>query len=315
MLMLILTVAQRELEPDEQGVTPVVEFWRAMIDEPDRKTPHAVIDGRDRDTVLKRALQEYDRVAHEHKRERAEPGAEGEAAGDPPAPPAPARRFILTGAEDDEPGAEPPADAAAGPGAGPAADRKSELRRRKRVVEAAAGKLNLTDQQIAAALTSALELEPIPEQMVGLPIRGRRFAIGMLTLQSVAGLFDGRPFWCASVSLRYEDERGNEIRLGGETRGRTKDLARASALAHAMLDGVGEWRDQLQLGAEGYLLHRRRPLHDEELRALASALPAAAENEAPVGADGAWEEKAENYRRIIEMASEHPPEPGPRLLT
>lgn len=183
-------------------------------------------------------------------------------------------------------------------------------------MEAAAGKLNLADQQIAAALTAALDLEPIPEQMIGLPIRGRRFAVGMLTLQSAAGLFDDRPFWCASVSLRHEDGQGKEIRLGFETEGRSKDLARASALAHAMLEGLGEWNDQLQLASDGYVLHRRRPLHDEELRTLAGALPAAAENEAPVGQEGAWDERAENYRRTIELAGEHPPEPtGPRLLT
>lgn len=317
MLMLVLQTFTRETL-DADGNPRSVTLWRAVVDEPERATPHAVIDGRDRDAVLARALQEYDKAAQAaqdgHERERPEEAAGGEAARAEAPAPAPAKsRLIIPGAEDDGGGTEPPgaAGVVAGSGAaGPAADREPDLGRRKQLLEAAAGKLMLTDLQLAAVVTACLDIEPNMEQMFGLPVRGRRFAVGMLTLGRASNLFEGRPFWCASVSLRYEDEKGDFVMLEGEGQRHAKDQARASALAHAMLEGVGEWQDHLHVGDDGYVLHRRRPMHEDEVRALQGALPPVMDDEpAP-----AWEEKASNYRQTIQIAGEHPPEPGIRLV-
>lgn len=314
MLMLVLQTVTRETL-DADGNPKSVTLWRAVVDEPERATPHAVIDGRDRAAVLTRALQEYDKAAQAapdgHERERTAEAAAGEAARAEAPAPAPAKsRLIIPGAEDEGNGQQADGTAGGQPGAGPAADREPDLGRRKQLLEAAAGKLMLTDLQLAAVLSACLDLEPIMEQMFGLPVRGRRFAVGMLTLGRASNLFEGRPFWCASVSLRYEDEKGDFVQLKGEGQRHAKDQARASALAHAMLEGVGEWQDHLHVGDDGYVLHRRRTLHEDEVRALQGALPPVMDDEP----DPAWEEKASNYRQTIQIAGEHPPEPGIRLV-
>lgn len=316
MLMLVLQTITRETQGTD-GNPKSATLWRAVVDEPERATPHAVIDGRDRDAVLARALQEYDKAAQAaqdgHERERPEEAAGGETTRAEAAAPAPAKSRLIVPGADDGGGTEPAGAAGAGTGsgaAGPAADREPDLGRRKQLLEAAAGKLMLTDLQLAAVLTASLDFEPVMKQMFGLPVRGRRFAVGMLTLGRASNLFEGRPFWCASVSLRYEDEKGDFVQLKGEGQRHAKDQARASALAHAMLEGVGEWQDHLHVSDDGYVLHRRRTMHEDEVRALQGALLPVMEDEP----EPAWEEKAANYRQTIQIAGDHPPEPGIRLV-
>lgn len=213
----------------------------------------------------------------------------------------------LLGADGDE--LEPEVSAPVAGNGQSTPDRDPDKSRRSVAARAACERLVLTIVQSAAVMQAALDLPMIEEQTGAIEKDGEMY-VACLVLACHEAMLNGRPFWYAVASARHK-VTDKPAKMAGDTELAQARKGRASALASHLMANTGEWEDTVWLAKDGKVLHRARPLHDDELRHLHGALPVADKGVFSNEMDDAWKEHPRNHRSSIQVvdAGAKPPEP------